>query len=260
MHLNWKAPQPAQLTLNLSHFEGHLRIAQLTDLHFGWMTHPKLLEAAVDMANAAQPDVTVLTGDFVSRGRVGLKRLGPTLSRITGRKLAVLGNHDHWVDAAAVQDALEAIGIEVLNNRWTWVDARVGRLAVVGIDDAVTGHDDIEKACDQLPLPAICLSHDPRAAPALWAKGVGLVLSGHTHGGQVHLGETGRRLWRDLLKTPHLSGWYCEGDKQVYVCPGIGAAVFPWRLGRPTHRQVAILDILPQERHDNGCKEQDDHA
>ena len=64
------------------------------------------------------------------------------------------------------------------------MDGRLGRLAVVGIDDAVTHHEDIEKACDQLPLPAICLSHDPRAAPALWAKGVGLVLSGHTHGGK----------------------------------------------------------------------------
>ena len=225
-------------------------MVQLTDLHFGMMTHPKLLEAAVNAANDAQPDVTVLTGDFVARGRIGIRQMGPALGRIKGRKLAVLGNHDHWVDAVAVREALEGVGIEVLMNQWTWVEGREGRLPVVGIDDAVTGHEDIDKACADVALPAVCLSHDPRAAPRLWAKGIGLVLSGHTHGGQIHVGEPTRRLWHSLLATPHLSGWYREGEGQVYVCPGVGAAVFPWRIGRPTHREVAILEISGGEVRD----------
>ena len=239
----WKLPKSLVLPVALPGFEGTLRLAQLTDLHFGVMTHPSLLEAAVAAANEAKPDVTVLTGDFVARSRLGIKKMEAALAPLQGRKLAVLGNHDHWVDAVAVREALESVGVEVLMNTWTWVEGRDGRLPVVGIDDAVTGHEDIDRACEGAPLPAVCLSHDPRAAPRLWAKGIGLVLSGHTHGGQVYMGAASRTIWKTLVKTPHLSGWYREGDGQVYVCPGVGSAVFPWRLGAPTHRQVAILDI-----------------
>ena len=103
--------------------------------------------------------------------------------------IAVLGNHDHWSGAEEVQHALERGGVEVLCNRHTTITLRHERLQVVGLDDAYTGHARRDEAVKGLrhDLPSIALSHIAEEADGLWRHGVPLVLSGHTHAGQVTL-------------------------------------------------------------------------
>lgn len=217
-----------------------LRVAHLTDLHFGNVTPQALQDRAVGEANAAQPNFTVLTGDFVCRGARHLRVLTETLAALDGPKYAVLGNHDHWCGAARVREALTRAGIEVLDNAWT----QIGELALCGMDDSTTSHHDAEQATRGVRGPRLGLSHNPDGAPELWEQGVGVVLSGHTHGGQLHWKAVTPGVYA-ALGTRYLSGTYAESAGTVYVNPGVGSSVLPWRMGKPAQRTVALLDLTP---------------
>lgn len=217
-----------------------LRVAHLTDLHVGMVTPRGLLDEAVRLTNEAEPDLVVLTGDYVARSLRYLHVLTDVLSRLNGRRIATLGNHDHWAGADRVVTALEAAGVEVLSNGWT----THGSLAVVGLDDHGTGNADVLRATAGLEgRPALGLSHNPEAAPELWACGVSVVLSGHTHAGQLHIPKVTRSAWKGMLGARYVDGWYEEPEGRVYVNPGVGSSVVPWRAGRPAHRAVAMLEL-----------------
>lgn len=238
------APTVLHARIRLPRWQGRKRIVQLTDLHFGNATPLALQREAVHLANEANPDLVVLTGDFVGLGRRRLDRLVEVLSELKTPSLSVLGNHDHWVGASEVALALERAGVALLENAWTSQGHGEDRLAVVGIDDQTTGHDDIDRATHGLlNTPAIALSHNPEAGPALWAKGVQLVLSGHTHGGQFWVRKWTDRLYNEVLRVRYVSGWYEEDGHRLFVNPGVGSSVVPWRYGRPAQRAVAILDV-----------------
>lgn len=241
----FKPPHAVHATLGIPGWGGRLKVAHLTDLHFGSVTPVALQRAAVALANAARPDVTLLTGDFVARGLSHLDRLTSVLSGIEGPRYAVLGNHDHWSGAGEVRRALVAAGIEILDNTWTLFGSGEDALALVGMDDYGTDNHDYHKATSGLRgRPALAMSHNPEGAPLLWGRGASLVLSGHTHGGQVHVKELTRKLYTGMLKIRYLDGWYRELDHQVYVNPGVGSSVVPFRYGRPSMREVAILELL----------------
>jgi uncharacterized protein len=240
----FRDPRVDRTTVQLPGFKGRKRVVHLTDLHFGNMTPLALQEEAVALANQEAGDVVVLTGDFVARGLSHLERLTATLGKIEGHKIAVLGNHDHWLDAARVQRALEAADVEVISNGWTTHDRGEDALALVCLDDFGTDHHDVDGATRHLlGRPALSLSHNPESAPLLWGKGVGLILSGHTHGGQLHVPRWTRRFYQGVLGARYVDGWYQEGDQQLFVNPGVGSSVVPFRYGRPACRTVAVLDV-----------------
>ncbi len=195
-----REPSPASLLhrIELRHFAGpvayldqiaHLRIAHLTDQHVGRVTPMEVQRTAVEMTNAEKPDLVLLTGDFVCHSQLYLDELTELVRGFQAPVIAVLGNHDHWSGADEVQHALERGGVEVLRNRHTTITLRHERLQVVGLDDAYTGHARRDEAVKGLrhDLPSIGLSHIAEEADGLWRHGVPLVLSGHTHGGQVTL-------------------------------------------------------------------------
>lgn len=240
----FRDPRVDRSTVQLPGFKGRKRIVHLTDLHFGKMTPLALQEEAVALANHEAGDLVVLTGDFVARGLSHLERLTATLAKLDGHKIAVLGNHDHWLDAKLVQRALEAADIEVISNGWTIHDRGEDALALVCMDDFGTDHHDVDAATRHLlGRPAVSLSHNPESAPLLWGKDVGLVLSGHTHGGQLHVPLWTRRFYQSVLGARYVDGWYQEGEQQLFVNPGVGSSVVPFRYGRPACRTVAVLDV-----------------
>jgi len=237
-------PKPYHAHVFVPNWQGRKRVAHLTDLHFGTVTPMALQRNAVALVNAAHPDLTVLTGDFVARGLGHVEQLRAVMSEIRGRKVAVLGNHDWWSGAPAVRRALDLAGVEVITNGWTEEGHGEDGLALVCIDDWTTDHHDVGKACHGLlGRPALALSHNPEAAPELWAAGAGLVLSGHTHGGQFHLKAWTQALYKNLLSVRYLNGFYHEELGQVYVNPGVGSSIVPFRYGLPAQRCVAILDL-----------------
>ncbi|MBX3161354.1 MAG: metallophosphoesterase family protein [Deltaproteobacteria bacterium] len=228
-----------------------VRIAQLSDIHVGNLTPRSHVRAAVDAANAAGADVIVLTGDYVCWRRSEVALAAEQLGGLRApRVLAVLGNHDYFVWGAGVRTALERNGYEVLRNQTTIANVRGAPLAMVGIDDPITRHDDLDAAFAGAPagVTRVVLCHAPDRAPAVAQRGADLVLSGHTHGGQIYVkGITDRLMKRVGLN--YRRGMYDVGGAapetraKLYVTPGIGFSGVTRRLGEGTHAEVAVLTL-----------------
>ncbi len=230
--------------------EVSLRVAHLTDQHVGRVTPMKVQYAAVDLANACAPDLVALTGDFVCRGKRYLDELETVVKRFRAPAIAVLGNHDHWSGAAEVRRALRRAGVLVLDNAHTVISVKGQRLQLVGLDDAFTGHADRDRALRGMrkDLPTLGLSHIAEEADALWQRGVPLVLSGHTHGGQVTLAGLHEFMIGRLGGHRYVHGLYGNRGTQpnpgaVYVGAGIGASLVPLRWGDRGQREVAIFEL-----------------
>ncbi|MBA2540544.1 MAG: metallophosphoesterase [Deltaproteobacteria bacterium] len=226
-----------------------VRIAQLSDIHVGNLTPASHIRAAIEAANAAKPDLIVLTGDYVCWRRVEVEMARHQLAGLKApRVLAVLGNHDYFVWGAGVRDALEHNGYEVLRNQTTIADVRGAPLPIVCVDDPVTRHDDLDAAFAGAPaeLPRVVLCHGPDRGPDLARRGADLVLSGHTHGGQIFIkGITDRIMKQVGLK--YRRGMYdlggAERATQMYVTPGIGFSGVTRRVGEGTSAEVAVFTL-----------------
>jgi len=236
--------------LHAAQLQRPLRIAHVTDLHVGRVTPMRVQFEAADLANASQPDLIALTGDFVCHGQKYLDELAAVLARFNGPVYAVLGNHDHWSGSREVRQVLKKANIEVLDNAHTVVEVAGQKVQIVGVDDAYTGHADVQRAVRGLhhDLPSIALSHIAEESEALWAAGVPLVLSGHTHAGQVTVAGLNDIVFGRVIGHRFVHGLY--GTRQagppsgaVYVGAGIGAAVMPLRVGKRAQREVTIFEL-----------------
>lgn len=227
-----------------------LRVAHVTDIHVGRITPMKVQRAAVDLVNAERPDLVCITGDFVCHSQSFLDQLGELIAAYDAPVVAVLGNHDHWSGGPEVRRALQRAGAEVLDNAHTTITLRGQPLQLVGLDDAYTGHADVERATRGLrhDQPALGLSHIAEEADRLWHAGVPLVLSGHTHAGQVTLARLNEIALGRLIGHRYVHGLYGSRVEPrprgaVYVGAGIGAAVIPVRVGERARREVAIFEL-----------------
>lgn len=228
-----------------------LRVAQLSDLHFGPRTPLSLIRAALDEANRFQPDLVVLTGDFLTRRREDVRALREHIGGLAAPTVAVLGNHDVWVDPAGAAAALRGHGYEVLENAWTTVRLRGAPLRLVGIGDHLTRRDDVQASLRGLPASGstpLVLAHGPRTADKLAALGrTALCLSGHTHGGQVNLPVVTRLLLASM-REPYARGLYRLGPVQLYVNRGVGMSGISVRVNSPPEVTLATLHRVEPEQ------------
>lgn len=230
-----------------------IRVAHLTDLHVGRVTPLAVQRAAVALTNAEKPDLVVITGDFVCHSQMYLDELEGIVRGFSAPVVSVLGNHDHWSGAPEVTRSLTRAGALVLQNHTTTIRVRGQAIQMVGLDDAYTGHADRERTLRGYArdVPSLGLSHIAEEADGLFAHGVPLVLSGHTHAGQVTLARmheiafgriTGHRYVHGLYGTRGVGGEGAPGGA-VYVGAGIGASVIPLRLGERARREVTIFEL-----------------
>ena len=222
------------------------RIVQLSDVHHSPFTAGDQIHRAVEVANSLDPDLIALTGDYVSHERAYAAPCAEMLGRLRARHgvYAVLGNHDHWVDAALITDLFTLAGIRMLVNEGMRFEARGASFWLAGVDDTMVGMEDLSLAlagssADEMKL---LLAHNPVILRRAARAGVDLVLSGHTHGGQVTLrserepsGRPRRRLLRGLGR---------QGATQIYVTRGLGTVVLPIRYGSPP--EVSLLELRKQ--------------
>ncbi|MFT3768577.1 MAG: metallophosphoesterase [Minicystis sp.] len=227
-----------------------IRVAHLTDLHVGRVTPFEVQRAAVALTNEAEPDLVVITGDFVCHSQAYLDQLEELVRGFAAPVVGVLGNHDHWSGGAEVKAALRRGGVEVLSNEHTVLTLGHERIQIVGLDDAYTGHADREAAVRGLrrDLPVLGLSHIAEEADGLWRRGVPFVLSGHTHAGQVTLARLHELAFGRLSGHRYVHGLYgtraAEPERgAVYVGAGIGASVVPVRLGDRGQREIALFEL-----------------
>ncbi|HEX6729718.1 MAG TPA: metallophosphoesterase [Pyrinomonadaceae bacterium] len=219
------------------------RIVQLSDVHHGPFSSTEQIERAVQTANRLRPDIIALTGDYISRERRYAAPCAEMLGRLEAKYgvYAVLGNHDHWTDAALITDLFRAEGITVLINQGVHFEHRGASFWLAGVDDTMVGLEDIPLALagarkDEMKL---LLAHNPIVLRRAARAGVDLVLSGHTHGGQVALrsdrsasGRPRRRLLKGLGR---------QGNTQIYVNRGLGTVILPVRYGCPP--EVSLLEL-----------------
>jgi uncharacterized protein len=237
-------------------FDG-LRIAQLSDIHMDEYTEPFFLRHAIAEINRLQPDLVLLTGDFVSNSPLGNKfaygaawQCANILRELTCRELyAVPGNHDVLVGTRWVSRALTANGITMLTNANRAIERGGGRIWLAGVDDPVQGHPDPEKAIPpsirNVPNePVVLMCHAPDYADVLLEHAAGvavdLMVSGHTHGGQICLPWIGA-LTLPPLGQEYVQGLFQLGSMQLYVNRGIGTVGLPFRLNCPPEITLMTL-------------------
>lgn len=206
-------------------------MAIVSDLHAGAPgVDLALVERVVELVNAEHPDIVALLGDYVDPEVAGGSWVAPeaVADRLRGLQapsFAVLGNHD-WDDLRSrTSDALHSAGIEQLEDRA--VQQRPG-LWIAGVGDLGTVGSRVEEALRDVPDGAatILLAHDPDSFD-LVPPTVSITLSGHTHGGQVHI----PLLWRLWTPSRHRAGHIVEDGRHLYVSSGIGysRAAIRWR-------------------------------
>jgi predicted MPP superfamily phosphohydrolase len=222
-----------------------LRIVQISDIHHGLFLPKEWLSDAVKKANRLKPDIIALTGDYVTYSRRNIEPAAEILGRLRARLgvYAVLGNHDFRVDADAVTSALKRQHIDVLRNRH--VDLHLGgeSIYLAGVDDYGYGAD-LRRAVKGIPHEAarVLLAHNPRIIHLASRHGVSLVLSGHTHGGQVNIPLLGTVYGKSPERLRYKIGWDRMGATQIYVSRGIGTIVLPCRLRCPA--EITHLELL----------------
>jgi uncharacterized protein len=226
----------------LSPYHDGLRIAHLTDLHVGMLTPHRKIARAVERAQAARPDLILMTGDFVCYAPRFVGKLGELVRGIEAPVYAVLGNHDYWTDGEGVRRVLERSGYAVLRNGHSEITLRGEPLSVVGIDDAITRHADVKRAFHGVKRGGsqIILTHVPSLADRAAELGRGLILAGHTHGGHVNIPRVTERI-AARLGSRYLAGFFDVGGSKLYVNRGIGSSSVPIRAGAPS--EVAIFTL-----------------
>jgi predicted MPP superfamily phosphohydrolase len=223
-----------------------LRVVQLTDIHAGvYMTRAEMRRYA-EQVSALEPDLFVLTGDYISNSIKFLPDCVEEMARVRARygTFTSMGNHDRWFGQQ--RDILAMFRqhrITFLLNAHRVIQAEQGALAVAGIDDLVSGYPNLAGALQGLDanIPTILLSHRPEIFPLAASSGVPLTLSGHYHGGQIKLGLPGLNFSLAHLMTPYPEGLYRINNSHLYVSRGIGTTFTPIRLNaRP---EVTLLRL-----------------
>ena len=219
-------------------FGRSLRVVQLTDIHAGIYMNRDEMRRYADQVIALQPDLFVLTGDYISNSLVFFPGCLEEMARIRARygTFATLGNHEHWYgELGELRTIFREYRIPRLNNSHQLIQTESGPFAVAGIDDLRTGYPDLEAALRGLDAatPTLLLSHRPEIFPEAARRGIPLTLAGHYHGGQVKLSLPGGGLSLAHIRTPYPEGLYRINASRLYVSRGIGTTFTPVRLNAP---------------------------
>lgn len=215
-----------------------LRVGLITDLHHSETVPRADVDAAVSLLMEQRPDLIVLGGDYVTWGdRAFVNPCAEALGKLRAPHgvFAALGNHDDDRDMPA---ALERQGFTVLKDARTRVTIRGERLELAGIRYWTRRVSDLASVLKGAEPPVLLIAHDPRRLDEAAGLDVGLVLSGHTHGGQVVLPVVGAVAAR---KFPVVAGTAVRENTTMFVSRGVGTVYVPYRLNCPP--DVAILTL-----------------
>ena len=250
---NWLKVESVTLQLGrlAPAFQG-TKLAQISDIHMGGWMNAERLQHVADAALAQQPDILLLTGDYLighvfdAHAEQSLQSLVDILSPLAKSipSFAILGNHDYWTNAAAVREMLRLCNIRDLTNT-VFTFSRGGEsLYLCGVDDIWEGDVRIDQVLEQLPEPgaAILLAHEPDYADTSAKTGrFDLQVSGHSHGGQVVIPFYGAPIL-PYLGQKYPSGLYRVGDMLQYTNRGVGMLDPPVRVNCPPEITIFTLE------------------
>lgn len=235
-------------------FDG-FKIAFLSDVHYGsGGVSARLVERALEMAMAEHPDVLCFGGDLIT-GWSGKKSLPEFLSIVRGARapqgvFGILGNHEfNWGESGAMAE-FERSSIRILRNETVFLTRGHDRLPMVGLDNMFDQTwSAVQNSVAQIATHPDCivLEHTPDFASVLAKTSFrGILLSGHTHGGQILLPILGQTMTASRFGLDYVSGLYPAGQGVMYVTRGVGAVLVPMRIGCPP--EVTILELSNAKR------------
>jgi predicted MPP superfamily phosphohydrolase len=231
-------------------FDG-TRVVLVTDIHRSFFYSQGRLAALVDRVNAMDPDLIVLGGDYVYGSKDHETAVFAELARLKAPlgTFAVLGNHDYAHPGGGVNDpspTLEAAakaGVSLLDNSGVWIDKSGERVRLGGVADLQQDHPNVVGALDGAAASDLVLlvSHEPDFAEAIGQGAVDLVLSGHTHGGQITFFGRWAPLVGGNFGQKYLTGMVENGATTVIISNGVGAIFPPLRFfARP---QIVVVTL-----------------
>lgn len=220
-------------------FDGY-EIVFVSDIHHGPFFSYERVVNLRDRINEMGPDVILLGGDYVHRGPLYVPEVFDALTGITADNgvLGVLGNHDHWDGEQATRDGFAAAGITDIENRTVVIEKGSSSIHISGVGDFDMGYQFYERDED---VYSILVSHNPDYAAVLDSDKPDLMLSGHTHGGQV----TFFGLWAPLIPSGYGNKFrYGEidyNDIKMIVTSGVGTITPPVRFfARPEIVKITL--------------------
>jgi len=233
---------------NLPQAFSRFRIVHLTDFHYGALVPLAVIRHVIRRANALQRDLTVCTGDFVHErnSTTQIDAVWPLLGQLKAPLgvYSVLGNHDHWADTMRSQHWLSETGQD-LRHKTKVIERGGERLWIVGAGDLWEDHQNLDKVMRGIPEAdcRIVLAHNPDTADSRFSSRIDLMISGHTHGGQVVIPFVGppvlpvdNKAYSSGLKTS-------PRGMRVFISKGIGWAICPVRCNCPP--EIAVLELVP---------------
>lgn len=228
-------------------FTGY-RIVFLSDVHYGPFFSDKRLAEVVEQVNEMQPDLVLLGGDYIFNKSSQIEPVYEGLSKLRAKDgvFAVLGNHDHWENPDISWKNMEKAGIVALDNKATWIVRGDERFRLGGVGDWWTDKVDFEPTIANIQKKdlVILLSHNPDVAELEDSGLVDLILSGHTHAGQVtFFGQWG--VIPSFYGQKYREAWaVAEAGSEatdVYVSRGVGNTFLPLRFGaRP---EITVITL-----------------
>lgn len=223
-----------------------LRIAQLTDIHYGPFFGRADLERAVAMANECRPHLTVVTGDLITRWGDDLEGCLRVLRGLRAEAgiFGCHGNHEEYAEKENEATLLGAKqGLRFLRGEAAALRFGLATLNLAGHDYQHLGKPQLTEAEELVRTGAlnVLLQHNPAVFPRAVEAGYDLMLAGHTHGGQINLGAFGGNFNVARMFTPFVRGEYQRDGKLLYVSSGLGTVAIPIRIGAPPEVTVIRL-------------------
>jgi predicted MPP superfamily phosphohydrolase len=219
----------------LPHVFNGTTVAFLTDIHHGPFTSLEYVRSVVRTTLSLQPDLIVLGGDYLLKDK---KYIRPCFEVLAALKaplgvFGVLGDHDYWHGVEDTRQGFVAAEITELTNRGVWLERGGYRVRLAGVDDLWYGHVDVKSALEDVKSEDACVlvSHNPDVAERLRETRVGLMLSGHTHGGQVVFPSGYAPIVPSHYGQKYLRGVCQAPVTTVYVSRGLGCTSVPVRFG-----------------------------
>lgn len=235
---NWIEIVPIQLTIpSLNSAFDDFKIVQISDLHVSGFMPEQRLARMIKLVNQQNADAIAITGDIITRhNRFNAEKLQQQLGQLHAPSgiVAVLGNHDHWIDKTdLLKEVLAQSNIDNLDNEVYLIERDAQKLAFAGLDDPYWGEPDLDKIIAQLPdrLPTVFLVHEPDyIETSAKTHKFALQLSGHSHGGQIRI---------PFLAPPilpaggqkYFAGLERVEDTFTYTNRGLGMTNIPMRIG-----------------------------
>lgn len=251
IYMGQTSPTYDTVNIAVKNLSTPLKIVQLSDIHISTLMTEEKVEKIVNKVNAQTPDIIVLTGDIVDTKTKFANKAIEALKNLKAKYgiYYVLGNHEYYHDTQNIIQKLKDIGFDVLINQNSVVEIdKKPILNIAGVADLMGNKmgflkPDIEKTLEGINtnIPTILLSHQPKIINQTQDKPIDIILSGHTHGGQIFPFSLAV-----LLDQPFIKGLHkINHDQIVYINQGTNLWGPPMRIG--THYEITLINLIPQQ-------------